>query len=308
MRFGYYRSLRAAPGLRLGQFMMDLFPKPPSRSSLFSGVGRIVLLGLLALSLQACSKWFDKGDPMETLPVDRMYEEAKGSLRGGNLGRATRYYQRLIARFPYGPYTEQAQLELAYTQYRDRKYEEASSTINRFIKTYPAHPKIAYAYYLKALLNFDRGNALLDKLARIDSTMRDQGAAVQSFNDFNEVIRRFPETAYAADARQRMIYLRNRLARYEINVARYYLRREVYVGAIGRAKHVIEFYPQSAYQGDALAVMAEAYTELGQEQLAADARRILELNAPDHPYLSGDWDHSRSWWRKIIPFMGEKRG
>ena len=288
--------------------MMDLFHKPSSRPSRISGVGRLVLLGLLALSLQACGKWFERDDPLEVLPVDQMYQEAKSSLRGGNLGRATRYYQRLIARFPYGVYTEQAQLELAYTQYRDRKFEEASSTVNRFIKTYPAHPKIAYAFYLKALINFDRGNPLLDKIARIDGTMREQDAAVQSFNDFSEVIRRFPDTAYATDSRQRMVYLRNRLARYEINVARYYLRREAYIGAINRAKHVLELYPQSAYQGDALAVMAEGYTELGQERLAADARRVLELNAPDHPYLSGDWDHQRRWWRKILPFMGEKRG
>jgi outer membrane protein assembly factor BamD len=267
------------------------------------------MMGCLLILLAGCGKWFDREDPMESLPVERMYEEAKDSRDGGNFGRATRYYQRLIARFPFGPYTEQAQLELAYTQYRDNKSEESLSTINRFIKTYPAHQNIAYAYYLKALVNFERGNPLLDRLARIDSTMRDQGSAVQSFNDFAEVIRRFPNTAYAADSRQRMIHLRNKLARYEINVARYYLRREANVAAVKRAQYVLEFYPQSAYQGDALAVMTEAYTRLGQDKLAADTRRVLELNAPDHPYLTGDWsDGARSWWRKIVPFAGENRG
>ncbi len=270
-------------------------------------VARTLALIALLVLVSGC-RWFERDDPLETLPVDQMYEEAKSSLRGGNLGRAQRYYQRLISRFPYGAYTEQAQLEMAFAQYRDNKPEDALSTINRFIKTYPAHEKIAYAFYLKALVNFQRGNAYLDRLARIDSTMRDQSFAKQSFDDFAEVIRRYPDTRYAVDARQRMVHLRNRLARYEINVATYYLRRKAWVAAAKRGQHVLELYPQSKYQGDALAVMTESYTRLGQDKLAADARRVLETNQPDHPYLSGEWPNERSWWRKLLPFTGEDRG
>lgn len=261
------------------------------------------LLGLLA----GCNL-FQRDDPLETLPVEQMYAQGKESLVGGNLSRAARYYQRLIARFPYGDYTEQAMLELSYAQYRANKHEEALSSINRFIKTYPAHEKVAYAYYLKAVINFERDTGLLDRFAGIDNTMRDMTNGKQSFDDFAEVIRRFPGTPYAVDARQRMIYLRNRLAQYEMNVAKYYLRRGAYVAAVQRGKYVLEVYPQSEYQGDALAVLSESYSRLGQEQLATDARRVLELNSPNHPYLSGNWPNERSWLRKLWPFGDKQSG
>ena len=274
----------------------------------YSGAARLLLLTALIGLLMGCGRFFQKEDPLETLPVEEMYTEAKSALTRGNLGRAQRYYQRLIARFPYGRYTEQAQLELAYAQFKDNKPADASSTINRFIKTYPAHQHIAYAYYLKALVNFDRGNDLLDRIVRIDRTSRDQASLRQSFDDFADLIRRYPDSVYAADARQRMVYLRNQLARNEINVAKYYLRRGAYVAAAQRGQYVLEYYPQSAYQNDALAVMAEAYRRLGQDTLANDARRVLEKNDPQHPYLSGDWPKGRAWWRKLLPIGSEQAG
>lgn len=274
----------------------------------YSGVVRLLFLVLLLVSVTGCSRLFKRDDPLETLPVEEMYDTAKTALRGGNLGRAERYYTRLIARFPYGEYTEQAAIELAYAQYKDGNSEEASSTINRFIKTYPAHRNIAYAYYLKALINFDRENSFLDRVAQIDRTMRDQGALRQSFNDFAELIRRYPNSRYAADARQRMVHLRNLLARYEINIGTYYLRRGAYVAAAKRGQYVLEYYPQTGYQGDALAIMAESYRQLGQDKLSEDARRVLEQNQPEHPYLSGDWPNRKSWWRRLIPLSGETHG
>lgn len=263
----------------------------------------LMLVGLLA----GCGKWLQREDPLETLPVEEMYAGGKEALKVGNLGRATRYYQRLIARFPYGRYTEQAQLELAYAQHRNKQPEDALSTINRFIRTYPAHDKVAYAFYLKAVINFERGNSALDRLVGLDATQRDQAFNVQSFNDFAEVIRRFPDTRYAADARQRMVYLRNRLARHEINVAQYYLRREAWVAALKRGQYLIEVYPQSRYQADALAIMAESYRKLGQEALADDALRVLKANDPQHPYLNGGWPREGGWWRKLVPFGDERR-
>lgn len=274
----------------------------------YSGLFRLSALVLVLLAVSGCSrfKWFEKDDPLETLPVEAMYEEAKGSLRGGNLARANRYYSRLIARFPYGAYTEQAQLELAYSQYKAGDSEEASSTINRFIRTYPTHPHIDYAYYLKALINFNRENALLERLARLDMTQRDQGAPRQSFNDFADLIRRYPNSRYAADARQRMVHLRNLMARYEINIGKFYLRRQAYVAAASRGQYVLEHYPQSMHDGDALAMMAMSYRELGQDTLAADARRVLELNHPDHAYLRGDWPEERSLFKRMWPFDDER--
>jgi len=273
-----------------------------------SGLLRLLTLLSLLFLATGCARFFDRDDPLETLAVEPMYETGKNALRSGNMARAERYYKRLIARFPFGPYTEQSQLELAFVQFRAAKNEEALSTLNRFIKTYPTHPHIDYAYYLRAVVNFESGTALLDRVARIDSTQRDQSSSRQSFNDFAELIRRYPNSRYAVDARQRMVHVRNQLARHEINVAKFYLRRGAWVAAAKRGQYIIEFYPQSSYQGDALAVMAESYRRLGQEELSKDALRVLRANDPQHAYLSGDWPERRSWWRKLIPLGEDRRG
>ncbi|HLU13201.1 MAG TPA: outer membrane protein assembly factor BamD [Arenimonas sp.] len=273
----------------------------------FQQATRFALILLLVASLAGCKTiggWFsrDKEDPTETLPVEQMYAEAHGSMTMGNFNRAARYYQRLVARFPYGAYTEQAQLELAYSQYKMRQADEATATIERFIRTYPTHRHIDYAYYLKALINFERGSGMLLRIARQDLASRDLGATQQSLNDFADVVRRYPNSRYAPDARQRMIYLRNRLARHETKVGLYYLRRGAWLAAANRGKYILQQYPQSEHEGDALALMAEAYTRLGQQDLASDARRVLEQNYPQHPYLSGDWPEEKGVLRKLNPF------
>ncbi len=279
----------------------------PARSAFL----RLLLLLAVASMLGGCSTikgWFggDKEEETETLAVDKLYEEANTSLRNGGYGRAMTYYKRLIARFPYGPYTEQAQLDLAYVQYKSGDYDDATSTVDRFIRTYPTHKHIDYAYYLRGLINFNRENAFFERVARLDMTQRDQGSPRQSFNDFGLLIQRYPHSRYAEDSRQRMVYLRNQLAKHELNIGLYYLRREAYVAAVNRGKALLESFPQSAYDGDALALMGEAYTRLGEEQLAADARRVLELNHPKHPWLSGDWPRGRGLWRQLNPFSGER--
>lgn len=271
---------------------------------------RLLFVLVFALSLGGCktiSGWFggDKQPETETLAVEPLYELATAQLRQGSYQRAAISHQRLIARFPFGAYAEQSQLELAYAQFKLDKPEDATSTLNRFVRTYPTHPHIAYAYYLKALVNFDRENRLLARLARIDTSARDLGSPVQSFNDFAEVVRRFPNSAYAADARQRMIYLRNHLARHEIAVGLYYYQRGAYVSSGNRGRHLIENFPQSQYEADALALMAASYAELGQKQLADDARRVLEKNYPQHPYLSGNWPNRKGLFRQLNPFAGE---
>ncbi|HBD18935.1 MAG TPA: outer membrane protein assembly factor BamD [Arenimonas sp.] len=275
-----------------------------------TGLLRLFALLVLVASLAGCKtmgRLFDKDaeKPTETLPVEAMYAEGKSALQAGNFNRSALYYQRLVARFPYGAYSEQAQLELAYVQYRQAKTEEATSSINRFIRTYPTHRHIDYAYYLKALVNFDHNKATLLRIARQDMSSRDLGATTQSLNDFAEVVRRYPNSRYAPDARQRMIYLRNQLARHELNVGLYYLQRDAFVAAANRGKYIIQTYPQSEYEGDALALMAAAYTALGQDDLAADARKVLEQNYADHPYLEGDWPRGQGFFGKLNPFSGK---
>ena len=196
-------------------------------------------------------------------------------------------------------------METAYAEYKAGKHDDAISTIDRFIRTYPTHRNIAYLYYLRGLSNSSRNTVFLSRVFDLEMSSRDLSAPQQAFNDFNTVATRYPNSRYAADARQRMVALRNQFARHEIDTALYYLRRGAWVAAANRARYLVETYPQAEHQNDAVAVMAEAYTQLGNETLAADARRVLEANDPQHPWLSGDWPDYPMAIRKLNPFAGE---
>lgn len=263
---------------------------------------RSVLL-VLVVAFAGCSLFNHgkKGDPLDTLPVAELYQKGVDALDGGNNDLASRAFERLISRFPFGPYTEQAQLNLAYSQFKANKPDDAYSTINRFIKTYPTHRHIDYAYYLRGLINFDRAGGLLERYVGENMTKRDQANMRQSFDDFGALVSRYPQSRYTADGRQHMIYLRNMMAQSELNIALFYLKRDAYVAASNRAKSIIETYPQTPLIGDALAVMVESYRNLGQQKLADDSERVLKLNYPDHPFFKGHWPHYRSNLWKLIP-------
>lgn len=266
---------------------------------------RKVLLFVLIVLLAACNRDRVRMDDAETLPVDQLYREAKGLLDSGQYRRASRFYERLVARFPYGKYHEQAQLELAYSQHKERRAEDALSTVNRFIKLYPTHPRIDYAHYLRGLINFEREAGFLDRFIEKDFTRRDLANIRQSFQDFKELVEKYPDSAYANDARTRMVYLRNGLAQGEINVASYYYRRGAYVAAANRAKFVLEQFQDAPQAGDALALMVLSYEKLGQQKASADALKVLKLNYPEHPYFSGDFPKGRATWKQLNPFRTE---
>lgn len=262
-------------------------PDAPPLMTRLSATTRVFVILALVACLSGCKTWHkmfgdDKEEITETLPVEEMYSEAKSAMDANNFERSARFFQRLVARFPYGAYSEQSQLELAYVLYKQGKQEEATSAVTRFIRTYPTHRHIDYAYYLKALINFDRNGSLVLRLLRQDMASRDLSGPTLSMNDFADVIRRYPNSRYAPDARQRMIFLRNLLARHELNVGFYYLRRDAYVAAANRGKYILNAYPQSQYEGDAVALMARSYQAMDQDQLAADAQRVLEANYPQH--------------------------
>jgi outer membrane protein assembly factor BamD len=266
----------------------------------FSYVLKLCALALVVLAA-GCHREAKK-DEVEVLPVDQMYAKAKAALDDSNYGRAIKYDERLIARFPFGAYTEQATLDLAYAQYKTGKPEDAYSTINRFIKTYPTHKHVDYAFYLRGVINFDRDKGFLDRYANQDMTKRDQGNTLQSFEDLNDLVTRYPDSRYTADARQRMIYLRDNLARGDLNVAMFYLHRGAYVAAINRSKDILEKYQRTPAAGDALAIMTVSYKSLGQEKLAEDSERVLKLNYPEHAYFHGRFPDYPHWWWRMVPF------
>ncbi len=279
-------------------------PKLPLTSR---SVAKFLIVLMLAATLGACSMFGSKRATDDNLPVDALYNKAHTSLENADYAAAAKSYERLIARFPSGDYAEQAQLDLAYAQYKDNKPDEASSTVNRFIKTYPSNKHVDYAYYLRGLINFDRTSGIIERFLKRDDvqTRRDQGYNLQAFDDFSELSRRFPNGAYTADARQRMIYLRNVLAQYEINVAEFYLRNRAYIAAADRAQYVVEHYQQAPQTADALAILTRSYIALQQPTLADQSRKVLTLNYPQHPYLTdAKWPHAPSIWRKLVPFSG----
>lgn len=275
-------------------------PMPPLRAL------RVLAVLALVVAMSGCSIFKSKAN-LDTLPVGALYSNAHNSLQNADYAAATKAYQRLIARFPSGDYNEQAQLDLAYSQYKDNQPDDALSTINRFIKTYPANKHVDYAYYLRGLINFDRTSGVIERyLNRSDEQVyRDQGYNLQAFDDFSELSRRFPDSAYTADARQRMIYLRNVLAQYEITVAKFYLRHKAYIAAADRAQYIIEHYQQAPQAGDALAILTRSYLSLNRKSLADQTRQVLALNYPNHPYLTdAKWPHAPSTLRKMVPFSG----
>jgi outer membrane protein assembly factor BamD len=272
---------------------------------------RYLLLLLLAVVLagSGCAsikKMWKNEDKNEGQPVEVLYDRAHDNMRQERWAGATEVFQRLIAQYPYGPYTEQAMVESAYAEFKSGKHDDAVSTIDRFIRTYPTHRNVAYMYYLRGLSNATRNTIFLQKVFSLDMSNRDLSTPMQAYNDFSIVVERYPNSRYAADAADRMIGLRNLFAKHDLDTALYYLRRGAYVAAASRAKYLLETYPQTEHQNDAVAVLAEAYTKLGNEALAADAKRVLQQNDPNHPWLTGDWPDYPSHLRKLNPFAGEK--
>lgn len=271
---------------------------------------RPALVLALVIAVTGCSgvkRMFKDKNKNEGLPVGELYDRAHDSMEKGRWANASEVFGRLIAQYPYGPFTEQALMEQAYAQYKAGKHEDAISTIDRFIRTYPTHRNIAYLYYLRGLSNMARNTVFLARAFNLDTSTRDLAAPQQAYSDFNTVATRYPNSRYTSDARQRMVFLRNEFARFELNSGLYYLRRGAWVSAADRATYLLETYPQSAYQNDAVALLGEAYTRLGSTALAADARRVLEQNDPQHPWLAGRWPKDPNMLKRLNPFTGESR-
>lgn len=277
------------------------------RSPLLSAPVRITaLLLVLVFAATGCHRGAKGKNADEGMPVERLYEKSHKLMEGGNWSGAEASFRRLIAQYPYGPYTEQALMESAYAQYKAGKLDDAVSSIDKFLRTYPTHRNVPYMYYLRGLSNSTRDAVFLQRVWKLDSSRRDLSTPMQGYNDFSIVAERYPNSRYAADARQRMIELRDVFAQHEMDNALYYARRGAWVSAAGRATYLLETYPQSAFQNDAVALLGESYVHLGNKTLADDARRVLELNEPSHPWLQGEWPKYPWIARKLNPFAGEK--
>ena len=217
-------------------------------------------------------------DEFANMSAQELYSKAKASLDSGDYETSISTFEQLEARYPFGKFAQQAQLEIAYAYYKFDEPDSCISTADRFIRNNPGNPHIDYAYYLKGLANYTRGQELADRLASRDPSDRDTRALRDAFNDFTQLVKKFPDSRYTPDATQRLIFLHNMLAKYEINVAEYYMKRGAYVAAANRAKYVVENYGRTPAAQDALKVLVRAYTKMGMKDLSNDANRILQLN------------------------------
>ncbi|MDR0564338.1 MAG: outer membrane protein assembly factor BamD [Azoarcus sp.] len=237
----------------------------------------------LVLALPGCSSTPD--DKTAGWDAQKIYSEAKSNMASGAYEEAIKLFEKLEARFPYGRYAQQAQLDTAYAYYKSGEPELAIVSIDRFIKLHPNHSDVDYAYYLKGLVNFNEDLGVLGDVISKDLTQRDPRAAREAFDAFRDLVERFPNSKYVTDARQRMQYLINSLAAYEIHVAHYYFNRGAFIAAANRAQSAITNYPNSPAQEEALSLLIQSYSKLEMTDLRDDAERILRQNFPNSKYL-----------------------
>ncbi|MFQ5487408.1 MAG: outer membrane protein assembly factor BamD [Gammaproteobacteria bacterium] len=238
-----------------------------------------VILLLLSALLGGCATRDKTQDELSSAAL--LYQEGKEALQSGYYETAIEKFEQLETRYPFGEYAQQAQLDMAYAYYKSDNPASAVAAAERFLRTYPRHPHADYAYYIRGLANFAVGGDAIDKLLGEDPARRDPRPARDAFRYFAELVERYPDSPYTVDALQRMIYLRNYLARHELHVARFYMQRGAYVAALNRTRNVLETYAQTTATPEALRLMVDAYDKLGLKQLAAETRQVLELNYPE---------------------------
>jgi outer membrane protein assembly factor BamD len=247
--------------------------------------------------LGGCGLLPDVVDETAGWSANRLYSEAKDAMSEGSYDKAVKYFEKLEARFPYGRYAQQAQLEVAYAYYRQSEPASAIAACDRFIRLHPNHPNVDYAYYLKGLANFNEDLGLLGYVSLQDLTERDPKAARDSFDAFKVLVAKYPESRYTPDATARMNYLVNALASHEVHVALYYMKREAYVAAVNRAQTAIKTYPDAPANEEALFVMVKAYDLLGMTDLRDDAERVMRKNFPNSQYYTRGLNRVEPWWK-----------
>lgn len=260
---------------------------------------KYILILALALFLNACSIF---GKPTELddtkgMSPERIYQAGSDSMADKDYDKAIGYFGKLESRYPNGRYATQAQLETAYAHYKKGDPVAAVAAAERFIKLHPNHPNVDYAYYLKGLAVFNE-RGVIEKLTKQQVSDRDPRALRDSFMTFKELVTRYPNNRYAKDATQRMIYLSNSLSEHELDVARYYMKRQAYLAAVNRCKYIIEYYPQSPAVEHSLVTMVSAYNLLALDDLKNDTLRILKTNYPENPMVTGKVKQDEKvWWK-----------
>ena len=241
---------------------------------------RLHLLAALLAALLALAGCASKNERDMKSGADVLYDRAHSAMDSGNYRNAITYYETLSARFPFSNQAKQAQLDLIYCYYRNGEPESAIDAASQFERENPTHPRVDYALYMRGLANFTGESNVFYRFFNVDPARRPLGKANESFSAFAQLLQRYPQSIYAADARQRMVFLRNRLAEHENYAARYYLTRGAYLAALNRAQSAMERYDGSPAVADSLRIMIDSYSALGMADLAASTREVLAASYP----------------------------
>lgn len=242
------------------------------------------LLLIAALTLSGCSnKKRGTGEDFAQQQVEELYQKGKSALNAGNYNFAIEYYRALEANFPYGEYTEQAKLDMIFAYDKSGQVEQAVEAADNFIKLYPTHRNVDYAYYMKGVASFEKKQSRVDRWIKGNTSgNRDPQPYRDSLNAFNDLLTRYPNSIYADDAKQRIVFIRNRLAERELAIAEYYFASKTYVAAVNRCKGIVYQYETSPAVEGALVLMEKAYLEMGLNDLAASTHEVLIENFPNY--------------------------
>jgi len=249
--------------------------------------------------LSGCSNLFSDKQADETAgwSAQQLYKAAKDYLDDGAYENAIKNYEKLEARFPYGRFAQQAQIEITYAYFKQNDVEATVASAERFVKLHPNHPNVDYAHYLKGLTYFNQDIGFMGKLAEQDQSERDPKALRNSFDAFKELTTRFPQSKYTPDALDRMKYLVNALSSHEVHVARYYYRRGAYVAAGNRVRFALQTYPQTPALEEGLFILVKSYDALGLNDLRDDANQVMLKNFPNSAYFKGATKVDEPWWK-----------
>ncbi len=239
---------------------------------------RFIVYIAIAFSLVACGPAKDEIDLTADWSAEKFYISARSELANENYLTAIEYYETLESRFPFGKYATQAQIDVAYAYFKFDEPDSAITALDRFIKLHPRNPRADYAYYLKGLVNFERGGTVLDVISGRDLSDFDKNLLLTAYNDFRVLMQRFPASKYITDARKRMVFLRNHLARSDLAIANFYASREAWVAVTNRTRIILQNYQGSSAIKPTLELQLKAYQALELEDLAHDTQRIIDLN------------------------------
>ena len=257
----------------------------------------VVVATSVLLGLSGCGLLPEKSDETAKWSAEKLYAEAREEMAGAHYEAAIKLFQRLEANYPFGTYATQAQMEIAYAQYKAQDQAEALASVERFIKLHPNHPQVDYMYYLRGLINFNDQLGFMNFIYAQDPTERDPKATREAFAAFKALVDRFPNSKYAPDAVARMNYLINAMASYEVHVANYYYRRGAYIAAVNRAQNAVAEYGGAPAREEALFIMVRSYDKLGMLPLRDDAQRVLTLNYPNSRFLNPNAKGDAAWWQ-----------